>query len=109
MKILMKVPTLDSYRCFHRHGPFIGILCGFFNYFCTCCFLAIKIIRCLFGLQLVSWFCLHYAVYVQFSSGIITNHYFWYSSAMVIAVYEFATNERNFMSNRLEPEYRYLR
>jgi hypothetical protein len=101
----MIVPTLDRYRCFRRRGPVVGILCGFFNYFCTCCFRAIKIIRFLFGLQLVSLTCLHYVDYVQFSLVIIANDYFWYSSAMVIAVYEFATNERSFMPNRLEQAY----
>lgn len=67
---------------------------AFLIYFCTCCFRAIKIIRYFQAYSWVSLFFLHYAVYVQLSSGIITNHYFWYSSAMVIAVYEFVTRER---------------
>jgi len=67
---------------------------AFMIYFSTCVSRAIKIIRYFPNYSWVSLLFLHYAVYCQFSSGIITNHYFWYSSAMVIAVYEFATKER---------------
>lgn len=73
-----------------------GIIGGtsFLVYLCTCVSRAIKIIRFYPVYSWVSLLFLHYAVYCQFSSGIITNHYFWYSSAMVIAVYEFCSKER---------------
>lgn len=73
---------------------------AFLIYFCTCVSRAIKIIRYFPAYSWVSLFFLHYAVYVQLSSGIITNHAFWYSSAMVIAVYEFATKERPHIQRR---------
>ncbi|MDG1302235.1 MAG: O-antigen ligase family protein [Opitutae bacterium] len=73
---------------------------AFLIYFSTCVSRAIKIIRHFPVYSWVSLFFLHYAVYCQFSSGIIMNHYFWYSSAMVIAVYEFASKERPLIRRR---------
>ena len=67
---------------------------AFLIYFCACLTRALKIIRYFPSYSWVSLFFLHYAVYCQFSSSIINNHYFWYSSAMVIAVYEFASKEQ---------------
>ncbi|MEN8829980.1 MAG: O-antigen ligase family protein [Lentimonas sp.] len=67
---------------------------AFLIYFCACVTRALKIIRYFPVYSWVSLLFLHYAVYCQFSSSMIKNHYFWYSSAMVIAVYEFATKEQ---------------
>lgn len=66
---------------------------AFLVYLCSCVSRAIKIIRFFPVYSWVSLIFLHYAVYCQFSSGLITNHYFWYASGMVIAVYEFCSKE----------------
>jgi O-antigen ligase len=69
-----------------------GIFGGtaFLVYFCTCVVRAIKLMRHLPEVSWVSFLFFHYAVYGQLSSSMMANNYFWYTSAMVIGVYEFS-------------------
>jgi O-antigen ligase len=79
---------------------------AFLVYFVICIGRAIKIIRHQAAYSWVALLFLHYSVYAQLSSSIITNHYFWYTSAMVIAVYEF-TGLGGYRQNVPIPRRRY--
>ena len=81
-------------EAFLTTGVFGGT--AFCVYFFTCVWRAIKIMRHFPAYSWASLFFLHYAVYCQLSSTIINNHYFWYSSAIVIAVDAFTSKERMF-------------
>lgn len=87
VRTMLSYPHNVILEAYMTTGVFGGT--AFLVYFVTCLARAIKIIRYQVAYSWVALLFLHYTVYAQFSSGIITNHYFWYTSAMVIAVYEF--------------------